>query len=79
MAGPHEIVNVAGLKGLDYMVNAAKNAKMDIRYMMPPCVPATNFETSGADLYADDMEDALKTAEVDRLAAIYAFKSFPTT
>ncbi|MSE06197.1 amidohydrolase family protein, partial [Lactobacillus salivarius] len=39
LADPHEIVNVAGLKGLDYMVNAAKNAKMDIRYMMPPCVP----------------------------------------
>ena len=38
LADPHEIVNVAGLKGLDYMVNAAKNAKMDIRYMMPPSI-----------------------------------------
>ena len=73
LADPHEIVNVAGLKGLDYMVNAAKNAKMDIRYVMPPCVPATNFETSGADLYADDMEDALKTGEVDGLAELMNF------
>lgn len=73
LADPHEIVNVAGLKGLDYMVNAAKNAKMDIRYMMPPCVPATNFETSGADLYADDMEDSLKTGEVDGLAELMNF------
>ncbi|MDF4187668.1 adenine deaminase [Ligilactobacillus salivarius] len=73
LADPHEIVNVAGLKGLDYMVNAAKNAKMDIRYMMPPCIPATNFETSGADLYADDMEDALKTGEVDGLAELMNF------
>ena len=73
LADPHEIVNVAGLKGLDYMVNAAKNAKMDISYMMPPCVPATNFETSGADLYADDMEDALKTGEVDGLAELMNF------
>ncbi len=73
LADPHEIVNVAGLKGLDYMVNAAKNAKMDIRYMMPPCVPATNFETSGADLYADDMKDALKTGEVDGLAELMNF------
>lgn len=73
LADPHEIVNVAGLKGLDYMVNAAKNAKMDIHYMMPPCVPATNFETSGADLYADDMEDALKTGEVDGLAELMNF------
>ena len=73
LADPHEIVNVAGLKGLDYMVNAAKNAKMDIRYMMPPCVPATNFETSGADLYADDIEDALKTGEVDGLAELMNF------
>lgn len=73
LADPHEIVNVAGLKGLDYMVNAAKNAKMDIRYMMPPCVPATDFETSGANLYADDMEDALKTGEVDGLAELMNF------
>lgn len=73
LADPHEIVNVAGLKGLDYMVNAAKNAKIDIRYMMPPCVPATNFKTSGADLYADDMEDALKTGEVDGLAELMNF------
>lgn len=73
LADPHEIVNVAGLKGLDYMVNAAKNAKMDIRYMIPPCVPATNFETSGADLYADDMEDALKTGKVDGLAELMNF------
>lgn len=73
LADPHEIVNVAGLKGLDYMVNAAKNAKMGVRYMMPPCVPATNFETSGADLYADDMEDALKTGEVDGLAELMNF------
>lgn len=73
LADPHEIVNVAGLKGLDYMVNAAKNAKMDVRYMMPPCVPATNFETSGADLYADDMEDALKTGKVDGLAELMNF------
>lgn len=73
LADPHEIVNVAGLKGLDYMVNAAKNAKMDIRYMMPPCVPATNFETSGADLYADDMEDTLKTGKVDGLAELMNF------
>lgn len=73
LADPHEIVNVAGLKGLDYMVNAAKNAKMDICYMMPPCVPATDFETSGANLYADDMEDALKTGEVDGLAELMNF------
>lgn len=48
VADPHEIVNVAGQTGLDYMVNAAKLAPMDIRYMMPPCVPSTKFEHAGA-------------------------------
>src|SRR5699024_6548274 len=44
MADPHEIVNVKGLAGLDYMVEAAKNTALDIQYMLPSCVPATNLE-----------------------------------
>ncbi len=50
IADPHEIVNVSGEEGLDYMIRAAKNTALDIRYMVPSCVPATPFETSGAAL-----------------------------
>lgn len=70
LCDPHEIVNVLGLRGLEYMVNAAKMAKMDIRYMMPSCVPSTPYEHAGANLGAADMIPALKYREVDGLAEL---------
>ena len=41
IADPHEIVNVCGMKGMNYMMEASKGTKLDIRYMLPSCVPAT--------------------------------------
>lgn len=43
IADPHEIVNVAGISGLKYMMEASENTVLDIKYMMPSCVPATPF------------------------------------
>lgn len=60
LADPHEIVNVLGLQGLDYMVEAAKETALDIRYMMPSCVPATNMENAGAVVEAADMIPAFE-------------------
>lgn len=60
LADPHEIVNVLGLQGLDYMVEAAKETALDIRYMMPSCVPATNMENAGAVVEASDMIPAFE-------------------
>ena len=57
IADPHEIVNVLGIQGLDYMMDAAKNTKLDIKYMLPSCVPATPFENAGAVIDAVDMEE----------------------
>lgn len=54
IADPHEITNVCGEKGLEFMKNCAKNVPMDINYMLPSCVPATPFEHSGAVLTAKD-------------------------
>lgn len=58
LADPHEIVNVAGMRGLEYMVASAKNTALDIQYTMPSCVPAANptLETSGAVISADDIQ-----------------------
>lgn len=56
IADPHEIVNVAGIKGLNYMLKAAENTVLDIRYMLPSCVPSTPFEHAGAVVDADAME-----------------------
>lgn len=53
---PHEIANVMGLEGIHYMIRAAKDLPLDIYMMLPSCVPATNLDTSGAYLNADDLE-----------------------
>lgn len=70
VADPHEIVNVAGQTGLDYMVNAAKLAPMDIRYMMPPCVPSTKFEHAGATVGPQEIKTALAAGKVNGLAEL---------
>ena len=57
IADPHEIVNVCGLDGLKYMIDAAQKTKLKIIFAMPSCVPATDFEDSGAILDAEDMEE----------------------
>src|SRR5690625_139064 len=67
MADPHEIVNVAGLNGLDYMVEAAKHTVLDIKYMLPSCVPATDMENAGAKVTAADMVAPMEEGKVDGL------------
>lgn len=71
---PHEIVNVAGLTGLNYMLNAASLAKLDFQYMMPSCVPASPMENAGAVISAEDMEAPLAQKQVAGLAE---FMSYP--
>lgn len=74
LADPHEIVNVLGLSGLDYMIEAAKETALDIRYMMPSCVPATNMENAGTVIEAADMISSFEKNQVDGLAE---FMNFP--
>ncbi|MDD3220003.1 MAG: adenine deaminase [Lachnospiraceae bacterium] len=64
VADPHEIVNVCGVDGMNYMLEAAKGTKLDIRYMVPSCVPSTPFEHAGAVLEAADMEVPMKEEQV---------------
>lgn len=52
---PHEISNVLGLHGISFMHEAVKNLPMNIYTMLPSCVPATPFETSGFDLNSYDL------------------------
>ncbi len=53
IADPHEIVNVCGISGLKYMKEAAASTPLDVKIMLPSCVPATPYETSGAELNAE--------------------------
>ncbi len=64
IADPHEIVNVCGLDGLEYMLESSKETMLDIKYMLPSCVPCSPFETSGAIFSAADMSDPIRSEQV---------------
>jgi adenine deaminase len=55
VADPHEIANVLGTKGIEFMVENSKKSVMDILFMLPSCVPATEFEDAGAVLGAEEL------------------------
>ena len=74
IADPHEIVNVCGLAGLEYMIEAAKGTALDILYMLPSCVPATPFEHSGAVIGAAEMAEPITRPEILGLGE---FMNFP--
>jgi adenine deaminase len=56
IADPHEIANVAGVRGIDFMLAEREGAGIDIRYLLPSCVPATPVDKGGATLDARDLE-----------------------
>lgn len=74
MADPHEIANVCGVDGLNYMVEAGKRTALDIQYELPSCVPATPFENAGAILDAREIEKLIDNKEFIGLGE---FMNFP--
>ncbi|MBD5632592.1 MAG: adenine deaminase [Clostridia bacterium] len=56
IADPHEITNVCGMAGCEYIAKASQNVPLDVMLQLPSCVPATPFETSGATLAGKDIE-----------------------
>jgi adenine deaminase len=56
----HEIANVAGLEGIQYILDCARRLPLDLFLMAPSCVPATHLETSGASLGPDDIKKVLR-------------------
>ncbi|MDE7246014.1 MAG: adenine deaminase [Oscillospiraceae bacterium] len=74
IADPHEIVNVCGVRGLDYMMSAAEYTAMDIQFMLPSCVPATPFETAGAEVTAQEMEEPIRR---EKILGLGEFMNFP--
>lgn len=74
IADPHEIANVCGLDGIQYMLDESSNIPLDVYLMMPSCVPSTNFENAGAVLLAKDMAAMLKK---DRILGLGELMDFP--
>ncbi len=57
IADPHEITNVCGMAGCEYIAKASESVPLDVKIQLPSCVPATPFETSGAVLEGKDIEE----------------------
>ena len=71
---PHEIANVLGIEGLRYMIESSKNLPLNIYFTVPSCVPATDMETSGAELSAQDIE---KFMGHEKFVALGEMMNFP--
>lgn len=64
IADPHEIANVKGLEGIQYIIDDSKSTPLDVYIMLPSCVPATDFENSGAILEAEDLKTMIDNSSV---------------
>lgn len=65
---PHEITNIMGIDGVEYMIQASQNLPIDVHFMMPSCVPATEIDESGAELDCKDIDLYLDNKKVLGLA-----------
>ncbi len=67
---PHEITNVCGIKGLEYMLKASKDLPLDVYFMLPSCVPSTSFDENGQIVRAADIEEFYNQERVLGLAEV---------
>lgn len=74
VSDPHEIGNVLGVEGVRYMINNAKKVPFHFYFGVPSCVPATSFETAGAEINADDIRDLFLK---DNLKYLSEMMNFP--
>ena len=74
IADPHEIANVLGADGINYMLESSKNQPMNIYFTLSSCVPATDMETSGAKLGVDEL---LPFISNDRIVALAEMMNYP--
>ncbi|MGD6834113.1 adenine deaminase [Sutcliffiella halmapala] len=76
---PHEIANVSGAAGIQFMINATKDSLVDVFFMLPSCVPATPFEQNGATLHAKDLAPFYENERVLGLAEVMDFPAVRDT
>src|SRR5688572_22966429 len=73
ISDPHEIANVCGMKGVEYMLENGKTVPFRFYFGAPSCVPATTFETAGATLDASEVEALLQKPEIKYLSEMMNF------
>src|ERR1700722_5221206 len=67
VSDPHEIANVCGMEGVDFMIRNGKTVPFKFNFGAPSCVPATDFETAGASLNAEEVKALLEYEEIKYL------------
>ncbi|OKS86296.1 adenine deaminase [Mucilaginibacter polytrichastri] len=73
VSDPHEIANVCGVAGVEYMIENGKTVPFKFNFGAPSCVPATVFETAGAHLDAEDVAELMRRDEIKYLAEVMNF------
>ncbi len=68
VSDPHEIANVLGVKGVDFMIENGKKVPLKFNFGAPSCVPATSFESAGAIIDADDIKKMMANPDIKYLA-----------
>ena len=68
VSDPHEIANVLGVKGVDFMIENGKKVPLKFNFGAPSCVPATSFESAGAVINADDIKLMMENPDINYLA-----------
>src|SRR6266540_4580509 len=73
VSDPHEIANVCGMDGVEFMIENGKTVPFKFNFGAPSCVPATNFETAGASLNSEDVKKLLQKNEIKYLSEMMNF------
>lgn len=73
VSDPHEIANVLGMKGIKFMLDNASQVSFKIYFGAPSCVPATSFETAGAEITAEDIENLFTDYDLKYLSEMMNF------
>ncbi len=73
VSDPHEIANVCGMKGVEFMIENGKTVPFKFNFGAPSCVPATTFETAGAALSAEEVNALLEKKEIKYLSEMMNF------
>jgi adenine deaminase len=73
VSDPHEIANVLGIKGVEFMINDAKKVPLNFFFGAPSCVPATIYESNGANLDHTEVRRLLKMHEIKYLSEMMNF------
>lgn len=67
---PHELANVAGVAGIQYLIDDARQTPLDVFFMLPSSVPCVPFDDNGATLHAADLRPLYNQPEVRGLAEV---------